>query len=123
MTIREKVARAICLLFEGEDKCPFGREIPPSDEPYMEDGGFAMTGKEIDEWGALTERAATVAIDAFLAAAAEPDEKTGISWHMRPDEATEEMLTVVMPSVQDKECYEIDYLAMLAAAPEFEWDK
>lgn len=125
MTIRERVARAICLVFEGENRCPFGHEIPPSDEPDMEEGGFSMTGKEIDEWNELTKRAGTAAVNAFLAAAGES------GWHMRPDEATEEMsqagirasgypgLVASGPGESGRK----QYRAMLAAAPEFERDK
>ena len=48
----------------------------------------------------------------FLAAAA------GSGWHMRPDEATEEMVTARMEVWQENA-----WPAMLAAAPKFEWDK
>jgi len=62
----------------------------------------------------LEEEAA--AINAFLAAAAEE------GWHMRPDEATKEMVTAGYSW-----CWENGappcYRAMLAAAPEFEWNK
>ena len=54
---------------------------------------------------------ATAAINAFLAAAAEE------GWHMRPDEATEEMV-----KVSGSYCPET-YRAMLAASPKFEWNK
>lgn len=79
------------------------------------------------------------AINAFLAGAAEPDED-GISWHMRPDEATEEMVGNVrkklasqLPSNQPEP---VDrpwsvtsalivrkvYDDMLATAPEFKFE-
>ena len=65
---------------------------------------------------------ATAAINAFLTAAAEPDEKTGISWHMRPDEATDEMVSNLWKP-RHEHTEKGAYRAMLAAAPEFEWDK
>jgi hypothetical protein len=74
MTIREKVAAAL----RKSDHADHFYEV--SDEDYS--------------------TYADIAITAFLEAAAEPDEQTGVSWHMRPI-----------------------YRAMLAAAPEFEWDK
>ncbi len=83
MIIREKVARAIC---ESEHGAP---------EP---DAEIYVRMKRAKAWEGRIDMA-TAAINAFLAAAAEPDEETGITWHMRPDEAT------------------------LAAAPKFEWDK
>ncbi len=57
-----------------------------------------------------------IAINAFLAAAAEK------GWHMRPDEATKEMDFAGSGCCwqdQAPRCYS----QMLAAAPEFEWDK
>ena len=66
-------------------------------------------------------------ITAFLAAAAEPDEETGISWHMRPDVATETMLSdhqvaLLSYAPVGRVAYLREaYRAMLAAAPEFEW--
>ncbi len=51
------------------------------------------------------------AINAFLEAAAEQ------GWHMRPDEATEEMVGAVQSGGWQVQ----DYRAMLAAAPEFKW--
>jgi hypothetical protein len=54
--------------------------------------------------GQLYQCLATAAIDAFLAAAAES------GWHMRPDKAS-------------KHWKGKDYIAMLTAAPKFEWDK
>jgi len=50
-------------------------------------------------------------ITAFLKAAAEA------GWHMRPDEATEEMID----GVTEPGGIEEYYRAMQAAAPEFEW--
>ncbi len=78
---------------------------------------------------------ADAAITAFLEAAAEPDEDDGISWHMRPDEVTEEMVEgackthKVGKPMKDGmgECpYFIGrrktYRAMQAASPKFVWD-
>ena len=58
------------------------------------------------------QRITDIAIPAFLEAAARQ------GWHMQPDEATEEMAGVVMVGTE-----KFIYRAMLAAAPEFEWDK
>ncbi len=63
-------------------------------------------------------------INAFLAVAAES------GWHMRPDEATEEMVhtandfgyTSAYTMRQDSQLID-QYRAMLAAAPEFKWGK
>ena len=80
------------------------------------------------------------AIATFLEAAAEPDEN-GIRWHMRPDEATEEMLQGACKTHKvgesmapgkpgsDSECPRIvgrrnKYRAMLAdPTAQFEWDR
>ena len=60
---------------------------------------------------------ADAAITAFLEAAAED------GWHMRPDEATEEMLNSC-PQAQSRGNVGRDrYRALRAAAPKFEWDK
>ncbi len=72
---------------------------------------------------------ATAAITAFLKAAAEPDEH-GHTWHMRRDEATEEMAHAAngfsyvseYTMRQDKELID-KYRAILEAGPPFEWDK
>ena len=57
------------------------------------------------------------AITAFLEGAAEQ------GWHMRPDEAGPDMYDAGEAAL-DKDGHAGDaYLAMLAAAPEFEWDK
>ena len=61
-----------------------------------------------------------VAVTAFLEAAAEPDEQTGISWHMRPDEATGAMQEAGMGE-DGPNCPEPSWRAMCNAAPEFEW--
>ncbi len=59
----------------------------------------------------------SAAIKTFLEAAAEQ------GWHMRPDEATEKML-YAGPQAQSRGNVGRDrYRSMLAAAPEFEWDK
>lgn len=116
MTIREKVARA------------GNRRILNSVATALLNANCTAPGFGLD-------RAADLAINAFLAAAAEPDEETGISWHMRPDEATEEMVEAIMKGTEKFEpdmlqfCRHYkgkNYVAMLAAAPEFdssEWDK
>ena len=58
------------------------------------------------------------AITAFLEAAAEE------GWHMRPDEATEGMENAGFTTVAaSNNPIKRSYRAMLAAAPEFEWDK
>ncbi len=54
-------------------------------------------------------------INAFLAVAAEK------GWHMRPDEATEEMAHAARHSPIGEDCLG-PYHAMLAAAPEFKWE-
>lgn len=65
---------------------------------------------------------ATVAITTFLEAAAEK------GWHLRPDEATEEMVADITecrsghPSKLDTHDAGSIYRDMLAAAPEFEVD-
>ncbi len=59
---------------------------------------------------------ADAAITAFLVAAAEQ------GWHMRPDEATEEM-AVAGCRHENMGDMAGRYGAMLAASPEFEWDK
>ena len=109
MTIQKKVARAICKDLWA--KGLIDMELPPEHFliPVM-----------------VT---ANVAIVAFLEAAAEPDER-GVSWHMRPDEATEEMTsvtkekeTIVAGIYRSREFLKEGYHAMLAVAPEFEWDK
>jgi len=114
MTIREKVARAICQEGGCEDSncdCPF-------------------TGLEKEEG-----RQAATAITAFLEAAAEQ------GWHMRPDEATEEMrianceldcgYAVCHKAAGGPRCVnhggrrkysDESWAAMLAAAPEFSWN-
>ena len=107
MNIIEKVALAIC-----EDlwaKGMIDMELPPKH--------FLIPAT-------LTARAA---VEAFLEAAAEQ------GWHMRPDEATKEMILngdeahwkthedgtqmKIRPETN------IVYRTMLAAAPKFEWDK
>ena len=103
MTIREKVARAICT------EC----------DPDMCVNGSVGTG---DTPSVCYQRAwelhvgqATAAINAFLAAAAED------GWHMRPDSVTEDMLNAWAKA--PGRINQAVYRAMLAAAPEFEWDK
>ena len=105
MTLREKVARAIYEIWWHKIEGFAG-------DPYY--------GSSANLWQNWSP-AATAAIDAFLAAAAEPDEKTGISWHMRPDEATEEMQRVISGRCKHPER---TYRAMLAdPTAQFEWDK
>lgn len=93
MTIREKVARA----------------IDPEAWRFWDWG--EMERQRCDETLAITDDVIT----AFLEAAAER------GWHMRPDEATEEM--VKRGSVLHPDFNRARYRAMLAAAPKFEWDK
>ena len=62
---------------------------------------------------------ATAAIKAFLEAAAQPDKKTGRTWRMVPNEATEEMLNAAFGGQQREE--EI-YALMWEAAPPFKLD-
>ncbi len=79
------------------------------------------------------QAAAHAAITAFLAAAAEPDEQTGISWHMRSDEVTADMKHAAFLAMDNAACRGdpkarawdcvVGHRAMLAAAPEFEWDR
>ena len=113
MIIREKVARAIC---ESEHGAP---------EP---DAEIYVRMKRAKAWEGRIDMA-TAAINAFLAAAAEPDEETGISWHMRPDVATETMLSdhqialLSYASVGRVVYLREAYRAMLTTAPKFEWDK
>jgi len=63
----------------------------------------------------IHEENTAAVIDAFLAAAAA---KRG--WHMRPDEATDEMAYAARHTPIGVDCLG-PYRAMLAAAPEFEW--
>ena len=99
MTIQEKVARAIAwrdLTDKGRKECAW-----PDD--YAE--------SEVKEYCGI----AATAIGVFLEAAAER------GWRMAKDEATEEMVKAAEPAPD----YWVEncYRAMLAAAPEFEWDK
>ena len=98
MTISEKVARAL------RDATQIGTPEP----------------------GQLYTYLATTAINAFLEAAAEQ------GWRMAKDEATAEMVEAIMKGTETFEAGMLefcrhykgeDYRAMLAAAPEFEWDK
>ena len=116
MNIVEKVARAIC---EADTTAP-----TPNALIYI--------NMKLDKaWRGRSDMA-TAAIEAFLAAAAEE------GWHMRPDEATEEMgeawaklaLDRIQKAVEGEmrtvgmvKGAKENYLAMLAAAPEFEWRK
>ena len=97
MTIREKVARAILL-----------RRTRPDFHAVVKKAWAVDHDRELT----------TAAINAFLAAAAEPDKETGISWHMRPDEATEEMIIAGGNHDHVGDGYE----AMHNAAPEFKWE-
>ncbi len=85
----------------------------------------------LDWTGMSKDIIATAAINAFLAAAA----KEG--WHMRPDEATEEMDVAGLDDPKASYCDNcmqsghtrnsgfpsVIWDAMLATAPKFEWDK
>ena len=57
---------------------------------------------------------AVAAVETFLQIAAER------GWHMRPDEATEEMAHMARHTSIGRDCLG-PYRAMLAAAPEFKW--
>lgn len=71
----------------------------------------------------------TAAITAFLEAAATIPDKDGRVWHMRPDEATEEMgkksglVDKCVCGCRITQWGVKSYRAMNAAAPKFEWDK
>ncbi len=96
MSIREKVARA---LWEAE---------------YGQDKAMGTWSDIPDHWRDESHEHATAAITAFLEAAAEQ------GWHMRPDEATEEMAeSGPMVPIWAKNAWQ----AMCEAAPKFEWDK
>ena len=95
MSIREAVARAI---YE-----TWWQEI----EGFKGDPYYRLSANLWENW----LPAADSTITAFLEAAAEQ------GWHMRPDDATEEMINTRIVSE------EIAYRAMNAAAPKFEWDK
>ena len=69
-----------------------------------------------------TSTVVALVINAFLEAAAELD-KHGRTWHMRPDEATEEMIRNAFGTDGAQGWRKTAYRAMFAAAPEFEWDK
>ncbi len=116
MTIREKVARAICQDLWA--KGLIDMESPP------------------DAFLIPAYVTADAAITAFLAAAAEE------GWHMRPDEATREMVianceldcgyAVCHKALGGPKCvnhggrrkYSVEsWETMLAEASEFEWDK
>lgn len=95
MNIREKVARAIYEIW------------------WHKIEGFAgelYYGSNANLWQNWSP-AAAAAINAFLAAAAEE------GWHMRPDEATEEMIVAGGNHDHVGDGYE----AMHNAAPKFEW--
>ena len=94
MDIREKVARAIC---EIEGYFPWG---------HLGDA---------QKYG--VHKTAIAAITVFLEAAAED------GWHMRPDEATEEMIRNAFGTDGAQGWRKTAYRAMLAVAPEFEWNK
>lgn len=112
MTIREKVARAISegvhswtIRSSGEYQrtyCPFCQMQIVDHKDHR---------KTCKEFLSLSH----TVITAFLEAAAEEGR------HMWPDEATEEMIIAVGPAPD----YWIEncYIAMQAAAPEFEWGK
>ena len=74
----------------------------------------AVNSKAFDRFD--TSTLVTLVITAFLEAAAEQ------GWHMRPDEATEEM-AVAGCRHENMGDMAGRYGAMLAASPEFEWDK
>ena len=66
------------------------------------------------EPGQLFRCVGEVAIEAFLKAAAEQ------GWHMRPDEATGEMMNYLGPDF-DMEAEDVQYRGMMGVAPEFKW--
>ncbi len=109
------------------EKCAGGRHGHDS-------GSDKMASMTIREKVAVALRHASlenddvdVAITAFLAAAAEQ------GWHMRPDEATADMKHAAFLAMDSAACRGdpkarawdcvVGHRAMLAAAPEFEWDK
>lgn len=105
MNICEKVARVIyetCRLYwkkeDGFESDPWDKPVA-GDEPYRE------------MWQAFAD----VAITTFLKAAAEQ------GWHMRPDEATEEMVSKGLGPRSVAHYPAWTYRDMLAAAPEFKW--
>jgi hypothetical protein len=98
MTIREKVARAICKADTILDCAAWERRSSEGREDFFKFSDAAIT--------------------AFLEAAAAE------GWHMRPNEATAEMnfageIVEGGSQINSDDVYE----AMFAAAPEFEWDK
>ncbi len=103
MTIREQVARSMWADTNyGDGRGGWNRVESITQETYRSN--------------------AAVAIETFLEAAAEK------GWHMRPDEATEEMLLAGSKPLYTegrflKGALYAHWKAMLAAAPEFEWDK
>ena len=101
MTIRERVARAICKA---------DTAAPEPDAPIY----IAMRAAKA--WEGRKDMA-TAAITAFLEAAAEE------GWHMRPDEATEAMKIGITAAWLEEKPPTYMYRAMLAAAPPFEWDE
>ena len=99
MTIREKVARAIRQKTAEIDHRP---DVVQPDPMWF------------------AHEFATAAITAFLEAAAEQ------GWHMKPRAATDDMMRALYgPYLSEtaEETRRASYRAMLAAAPEFEWDK
>lgn len=111
MTICDNVTRAICRSRnEYDDHCVAVKQP---------DG---QTSCPCGKWPAHMQSAPALT-DAMLAAAAEPDEETGISWHMRPDEATESM-AVAGCRHENMGDMAGRYRAMLAdPTAQFEWDK
>jgi hypothetical protein len=101
MTILLKVARAIAEARAEKYRTKHGNAVPKNEVARQ-------TSKYLSE--------ATAAITAFLAAAAEE------GWHMRPDEATEEMTEAGWDADTrlNTDPMKAVYHAMLAAAPEFE---
>lgn len=105
MTIREKVARAVA--FSDPTITPKGHK--ELSWPYD------WSDSEVADHVVVT----TAAITAFLEAAAED------GWHMCRDEPTGDMVReafLVNPMARRFNC-SAGYRAMLAATPEFKWDK
>ena len=98
MSVLEKVARAID---------PSAWDI--TKRFVVGDPKLVMRSLQFGAYGRADD-----AITTFLEAAAEQ------GWHMRPDEATEEMARAARHTPIGVDCLG-PYHAMLAAAPEFKW--
>ena len=93
MTIREAVARV-----------------------FLADAGLDYDDRTV-EMKEVAKKRAGACINAFLEATAEQD------WHLRPDEATEEMVKQMWGFIWRNDRGPTVYRAILVAAPKFEWDK